>query len=183
MVKPTGMKARMRRTWQGLGTGLMLSALAFTGCGDGEAGVSGDVTLDAAKARVTSLERNTEGVESTLAGYFSAFDTQDAEQVGSLFTPGAEVYFYDGQVLKRDQFITMLPQLWADWSNLSTTYHVRGETLQRSYGWAKLIAEVSYQVGDEGRAMELLMTFGVEQRGDKWLISHLQLSAAPSHRP
>lgn len=156
--------------------GLMLSLLAFAGCSDGDGGMSRDFTLDAAKARVADLEQNTEGVERTLAGYFSAFDKQDADGVGSLFTPGAEIYFHDGQVLKRDEFIAILPRIWGDWSNLSTTYHVRGETLQRSYGWAKVIAELSYQTGGEVRTVKLLTTFAVEKRQERWLISHLQIS-------
>ncbi len=167
----------MKKLPQALVIGLILSLLAFTGCSDGDGGVTRDVTLDAAKARVTSLEQNTEGVERTLAGYFSAFDSQDAEGLGSLFTPGAEIYFHDGQVLKREEFVAILPQIWGDWSNLSTVYHVRGETLQRSYGWAKVIAELSYQVGGEARTVELLTTFAVEKRQETWLISHLQISS------
>ncbi len=167
----------MKKLLQPMVIGLMLSLLAFTGCSDGDSAMSRDVTLDAAKARVRALEQNTEGVERTLASYFAAFDSQDAEGVGSLFTPAAEIYFHDGQVLKREQFVAILPRVWGDWSNLSTTYHVRGETLQRSYGWAKVIAELSYRVGDEARTVELLTTFAVEKRQEKWLISHLQISA------
>jgi hypothetical protein len=166
----------MKKLPQALVVGLALTLLPLPGCGEGDAG-GRDVTLDAAKARVAALEGDTEGVETTLAAYFSAFDHQDAEGVGSLFTPAAEIYFQDGRVLKIDEFVAILPQIWGGWSNLSTTYHVRGETIQRSYGWAKVIADLSYQRADGARTVQLLTTFAVEKHQEKWLISHLQISA------
>lgn len=167
----------MNKSAQTLVLGLILTLLAFTGCSDGDGGVTASGTLDPAKARVAALEQNTEGVETTLASYYAAFDRQDAPGMGGLFTPGAEIYFHDGRVLKVEEFVALLPQIWAGWSHLSTTYHVRGETLQRSYGWAKVIAELSYQAGGETRTVETLTTFGVEKRQERWLISHLQISA------
>jgi len=165
------------RISQALGVGLLLCACA--GCG-GEGGASGTASLDPAKARVEALERDTGGVEAVLAAYFSAFDRQDAQGLGNLFTPAAEIYFHDGRILKGDQFVAMLPQWWGGWSNLNTTYHVRGETLKLPYGWVKVVAELSYQVDGEDRTMNMLFTFAVEQRRDKWLISHLQIAANPA---
>lgn len=156
---------------------LVLVLVGAVACSDGEGGMFQDVTFDPAKERVKALEDDTDAVLATLDEYFAAVDAQDAELLGGLFTQRAEVYLDDAKARPAADFLAGLPARWAGWTGHTTTYRLGGATLSRPYGWAMVTGAISYQV-DTGEDVSagFAATFGVEQQGDRWLISHLHLT-------
>ena len=170
------MRAKMTSKY-GILVGLVLLLASVSACGDGEGGMFQDVTIDPAKERVMALEGDTDAVLATLSAYFEAMDGKDAEALGGLFTNRAKVYLDDAHVRPAAEFLAGLPAQWDGWTDHTTAYRLGGATLARPYGWAMLTGTFTYQAGDgQEVAGEFAATFGVEQQGDRWLISHLHLT-------
>jgi hypothetical protein len=155
----------------------LLLLVSLAACGDGEGGMFQDVTIDPAKERVKALEGDTDAVLATLDDYFSALDAHDAGKLRDLFTQRAQVYLDDGHGRPAAEFVSELTAQWADWNEHTSRYKLGGATLMRPYGWAMMTGTVSYQLAaGEDIVRDFAATFGVEQQGERWLISHLHLT-------
>jgi ketosteroid isomerase-like protein len=156
---------------------LALILAGAVACGEGEGGMPEDVTFDPAKERVAALENDTDAVLATLNEYFAAMDAKDTEALGTLFTQRAKVYLGDPKSRPAAEFLAEMPAAWDDWTASTTTYHLGSATLKRPYGWAILTGTVAHHLAAGGDAtVDFAATLGMEQQGDKWLISHLHLT-------
>lgn len=155
---------------------LALAVLAMGACCGDDGGAAYSGPLDPAKARVKALEDDTGAVLDTLTTYFSALDAGDEATLAGLFTSRAQVYLNDGQALSAAEFLARHRERWATRGAPTTTYRLGGATLSRPYGWAKITGTTAYQEDGAERSIAFSATVGVEQQGDRWLISHLHLS-------
>jgi ketosteroid isomerase-like protein len=136
-----------------------------------------NVTIDPARERVNALEEDTDAAERTVASYFAACDQEDADRLAALFTQRAEVYLDGARVMPAADFVQEQQATWASRETTVTEVNLRGVSLMRPYGWAKSLARV--QTGDGApREVSQAVTFGLERRGEIWMITHLHISSA-----
>ena len=160
-----------------LAPGLLALALGLAGCGGG-AGTATGTDSSTPKARLAALETDTDSVNAVIVAFNEAFDARDSDRLVNLFTETAQVYLYDGKVVKGRDLPRELAPVWRDWSNLQSRWKLQEMKLARPYGWAKYTEEFSFDAGGRTHSMTNLVTMAFERRQRGWLISHLHLSTA-----
>ena len=156
---------------------LLASCLLSAGCGEDPIS---RVTPrgESPDERLTALEEDTDGIEATIAAFNTAFDRTDVGRLTSLFTETADIYLYDGNVIRARQFGVEMSPIWSNWSNMETRYRIQGMKAARPYAWAKFVETFSFDADGKTHTMENLVTMTFERRGKTWLISHMHLSTA-----
>ena len=174
-VREAGPRARSGRLL-GLLAGLLLVGPGLHGCGG--TGSAPPPDPDSPKGRVAALEADTDGANAAIVEFNEAFDARDGARLAALFTDTAEVYLYDGRVVKSRNLARELAGVWDGWSNLQSRWKLREMKLVRPYGWAKYTEDFSFEAGGRRHSMSYLVTMTFERRQGRWLISHLHLSSA-----
>lgn len=152
--------------------------LGIAGCGGTGSATSPPPDPDSPAGRIAALEDDTDGANAAIVEFNEAFDARDGARLAALFTSTAEVYLYDGRIVKGRNLARELAEVWAGWSNLQSRWKLEEMKLVRPYGWAKYTEDFSFESGGRRHSMSYLVTMTFERQRGRWLISHLHLSSA-----